>query len=164
MSVLPGDAKVGQQLIGHRGVDKVSFTGSTAAGKAVAAACAADLKRVSLELGGKSAAVVLDDADPSRRRDCRPVGEPVQLRPDLQCAYPNSVAEPPNDEFVDALAAEMTALRIGDPCDPETQLGPLVSKRQQHRVRDYIPRASGRAPALSSAAPTCPTVSSRAGT
>ncbi|HWT48067.1 MAG TPA: aldehyde dehydrogenase family protein, partial [Mycobacterium sp.] len=64
VSVLPGDATVGEQLIRHPGVDKVSFTGSTAAGKAVAAACAADLKRVSLELGGKSAAIVLDDADP----------------------------------------------------------------------------------------------------
>ncbi|MGA9674428.1 MAG: aldehyde dehydrogenase [Mycobacterium sp.] len=138
VSVLPGDAKVGQQLIGHRGVDKVSFTGSTAAGKAVAAACAADLKRVSLELGGKSAAVVLDDADPAA------VATAVRSASLSNCGQIcnalTRILLPANrsDEFVDALAAEMTALRIGDPTDPATQLGPLVAKRQQDRVRDYI--------------------------
>ena len=138
VSVLPGDAKVGQQLIGHRGVDKVSFTGSTAAGKAVAAACAADLKRVSLELGGKSAAVVLDDADPAA------VATAVRSASLSNCGQIcnalTRILLPANrsDEFIDALAAEMTSLRIGDPADPATQLGPLVAKRQQDRVRDYI--------------------------
>jgi acyl-CoA reductase-like NAD-dependent aldehyde dehydrogenase len=138
VSVLPGDAKVGQQLIGHRGVDKVSFTGSTAAGKAVAAACAADLKQVSLELGGKSAAVVLDDADPAA------VATAVRSASLSNCGQIcnalTRILLPANqsDEFVDALAAEMTALRIGDPADPATQLGPLVAKRQQDRVREYI--------------------------
>ena len=65
VSVLPGDRVAGEHLVGHPGVDKVAFTGSTAAGRRVAAACAANLTRVSLELGGKSAAVVLDDADPA---------------------------------------------------------------------------------------------------
>ena len=138
VSVLPGDAKVGQQLIGHRGVDKVSFTGSTAAGKAVAAACAADLKRVSLELGGKSAAVVLDDADPAA------VATAVRSASLSNCGQIcnalTRILVPANrsHEFVDALAAEMTALRIGDPSDPATQVGPLVARRQQDRVRDYI--------------------------
>jgi acyl-CoA reductase-like NAD-dependent aldehyde dehydrogenase len=68
VSVLPGDAGVGERLVGHPGVDKVSFTGSTAAGKAVAAACAADLKRVSLELGGKSAATSWTTRIPPRSR------------------------------------------------------------------------------------------------
>jgi acyl-CoA reductase-like NAD-dependent aldehyde dehydrogenase len=138
VSVLPGDAKVGQQLIGHRGVDKVSFTGSTAAGKAVAVACAADLKRVSLELGGKSAAVVLDDADPAA------VATAVRSASLSNCGQIcnalTRILVPANrsHEFVDALAAEMTALRIGDPSDPATQVGPLVARRQQDRVRDYI--------------------------
>jgi acyl-CoA reductase-like NAD-dependent aldehyde dehydrogenase len=138
VSVLPGDAKVGQQLIGHRGVDKVSFTGSTAAGKAVAAACAADLKRVSLELGGKSAAIVLDDADPAA------VATAVRSASLSNCGQIcnalTRILLPANrsDEFVDALAVEMTALHIGDPSDPATQLGPLVARRQQDRVRDYI--------------------------
>jgi acyl-CoA reductase-like NAD-dependent aldehyde dehydrogenase len=138
VSVLPGGAEVGQQLIGHRGVDKVSFTGSTAAGKAVAGACAADLKRVSLELGGKSAAIVLDDADPAA------VATAVRSASLSNCGQIcnalTRILLPANrsDEFIDALAVEMTALRIGDPSDPATQLGPLVAKRQQDRVRDYI--------------------------
>jgi acyl-CoA reductase-like NAD-dependent aldehyde dehydrogenase len=138
VSVLPGDAKVGQQLISHRGVDKVSFTGSTTAGKAVAAACAADLKRVSLELGGKSAAIVLDDADPSavatavRSASLSNCGQICNALTRILLPAKRS------DEFVDALGAEMTSLRIGDPADPGTQLGPLVAKRQQDRVRNYI--------------------------
>jgi acyl-CoA reductase-like NAD-dependent aldehyde dehydrogenase len=138
VSVLPGDATVGQQLIGHPDVDKVSFTGSTVAGKAVAAACAADLKRVSLELGGKSAAIVLDDADPTA------VASAIRSASLSNCGQIcnalTRILVPDNrsTEFVDALAAEMGSLRIGDPADPATQLGPLVARRQQDRVRNYI--------------------------
>ncbi|WP_293323757.1 aldehyde dehydrogenase [Mycobacterium sp.] len=138
VSVLPGGGDVGELLVGHPGVDKVSFTGSTAAGRAVATACAANLTKVSLELGGKSAAIVLDDAPPEN------VAAGVR-----SASLSNSgqicnaltrvlVPERRHDEYVDALAAEMTGLRVGDPADPKTQLGPLVSRRQQHRVRDYI--------------------------
>ena len=138
VSVLPGDAAVGEQLVGHPGVDKVSFTGSTAAGKAVAAACAADLKRVSLELGGKSAAIVLDDAEPAA------VASAIRSASLSNCGQIcnalTRILLPANrsEEFVDALAAEMKSLRIGDPADPATQLGPLVAQRQQRRVRNYI--------------------------
>lgn len=138
VSVLPGDAAVGERLIRHPGVDKVSFTGSTVAGKAVAAACAADLKRVSLELGGKSAAIVLDDADPAA------VAAAIRSASLSNCGQIcnalTRILLPANrnDEFVAALAAEMESLRIGDPADPATQLGPLVARRQQERVRNYI--------------------------
>ena len=138
VSVLPGDANVGEQLVGHPGVDKVSFTGSTAAGKAVASACAADLKRVSLELGGKSAAIVLDDADPGA------VASAIRSASLSNCGQICNaltrilVPASRSEDFVDALAAEMAALRIGDPADPATQLGPLVARRQQERVRNYI--------------------------
>jgi acyl-CoA reductase-like NAD-dependent aldehyde dehydrogenase len=138
VSVLTGGAAVGEMLVAHTKVDKVSFTGSTAAGRAVAAACAANLTKVSLELGGKSAAIVLDDAAPER------VAAGVR-----SASLSNSgqicnaltrvlVPAPRHDEYVDALATEMTNLRVGDPSDPDTQLGPLVSHRQQQRVRDYI--------------------------
>ncbi|WP_374025125.1 aldehyde dehydrogenase [Mycobacterium sp. HNNTM2301] len=138
VSVLPGDSTVGQVLVSHHGVDKVSFTGSTAAGRAVAAACAANLTKVSLELGGKSAAIILDDAAPEvvaagvRSASLSNSGQ--------ICNALTRVLVPRQhqDEYVDALAAEMTALRVGDPTDPGTQLGPLVSRRQQQRVRDYI--------------------------
>ncbi len=89
VTVVPGDATVGAHLVGHPGVDKVSFTGSSAAGRAVAAAAAANLTKVSLELGGKSAAVILDDADPATVAAGCAVGQPVQQRPDLQCADPH---------------------------------------------------------------------------
>ncbi|MGO9692303.1 MAG: aldehyde dehydrogenase [Mycobacterium sp.] len=138
VSVLPGDAKLGERLIGHPGVDKVSFTGSTAAGKAVAAACAADLKRVSLELGGKSAAIVLDDADPAAVASA--IRSASLSNSGQICNALTRILLPANgsDQFVDALAAEMESLQIGDPADPATQLGPLVARRQQERVRNYI--------------------------
>jgi acyl-CoA reductase-like NAD-dependent aldehyde dehydrogenase len=138
VSVLPGDGSVGEYLVKHPGVDKVSFTGSTGAGKAVAAACASDLKRVSLELGGKSAAIVLDDADPVavatgvRSASLSNSGQICNAL--TRILVPASRA----DEFTGALADEMTSLVIGDPTDSATQVGPLVAQRQQARVRGYI--------------------------
>lgn len=138
VSVLPGGADVGAYLVGHPGVDKVSFTGSTAAGKRVAEACAAGLKRVSLELGGKSAAIVLDDADPAAV--ATGVRSASLSNSGQICNALTRILVPANrsDEFVDALSTEMHALRVGDPSDPATQLGPLVSQRQQQRVLGYI--------------------------
>ncbi|WAJ44994.1 aldehyde dehydrogenase [Mycobacterium sp. Aquia_216] len=138
LNVLPGGREVGELLVRHPGVDKVSFTGSTAAGRQVALACAEGLKQVSLELGGKSAAVVLDDADPAA------VATGIQM-----ASLANSgqvcnalsrilVPEQRKDEFVDALAAGMASMTVGDPADPDTQIGPLVAQRQQERVRGYI--------------------------
>ncbi|MEB4208943.1 aldehyde dehydrogenase [Mycobacterium sp. 94-17] len=138
VSVLPGDAALGACLVSHRGVDKVSFTGSTTAGRAVAAACAANLTKVSLELGGKSAALVLDDAAPDRV--AAGVRSASLSNSGQICNALTRVLVPQarHDDYVDALAAEMSGLRVGDPGDPETQLGPLVSRRAQERVRDYI--------------------------
>ncbi|WP_390893452.1 aldehyde dehydrogenase [Mycobacterium deserti] len=138
VSVLPGDGALGGYLVNHPGVDKVSFTGSTAAGKAVAAACATNLRRVSLELGGKSAAIVLSDADPAavatgvRSASLSNSGQICNAL--TRVLVPSGRA----DEFTDALAAEMTSLVVGDPTDAATQVGPLVAERQQHRVRGYI--------------------------
>jgi acyl-CoA reductase-like NAD-dependent aldehyde dehydrogenase len=138
VSVLPGDATVGELLVSHPGVDKVSFTGSTAAGRAVAAACAPNLTKVSLELGGKSAAIVLDDAAPEsvaagvRSASLSNSGQICNALTRVL------VPERRHDEYVAALASEMTSLRVGDPSDPDTQMGPLVSHRQQERVRGYI--------------------------
>ncbi|WP_233272072.1 aldehyde dehydrogenase [Mycolicibacterium smegmatis] len=138
VSVVTGDAAVGAHLVGHPGVDKVSFTGSSAAGRAVAAACAANLTRVSLELGGKSAAIVLDDADPETV--AAGVRSASLSNSGQICNALTRIVVPAQRqaEFVDALAERMTTLVIGDPADPATELGPLVSRRQQQRVRDYI--------------------------
>jgi len=138
VSVLPGDAAAGEYLVKHSGVDKVSFTGSTAAGKAVAAACATDLRRVSLELGGKSAAIALDDADPGAV--ATGVRSASLSNSGQICNALTRILVPARraDEFTDALAAEMAAMVVGDPADGATQVGPLVAQRQQARVRGYI--------------------------
>jgi acyl-CoA reductase-like NAD-dependent aldehyde dehydrogenase len=137
-NVVPGNSAVGELLVAHPDVDKVSFTGSTAAGKSVAAAAAANLTRVSLELGGKSAAIILDDAPPEKV--AAGVRSASLSNSGQICNALTRVLVPAgrHDEYVDALGAEMSGLRVGDPSDPKTQVGPLVSSRQQRRVRDYI--------------------------
>jgi acyl-CoA reductase-like NAD-dependent aldehyde dehydrogenase len=129
LNVVPGGRDVGEQLVSHDGVDKVSFTGSTAAGRQVALACAAALKQVSLELGGKSAAIVLDDADPSA------VATGIQMaslaNSGQVCNALSRILVPAarEAEFVDALAAAMESMPVGDPSDPNTAIGPLVAQR-----------------------------------
>ena len=138
VSILPAGREVGEYLVAHPGVDKVSFTGSTAAGRSVAAACGAALKPVSLELGGKSAAVVLDDADPQS------VAEGIKvaglMNSGQACVAQTRILVPAGRraEFTDALAAMMQSLTVGDPTDPATEIGPLVAQRQQARVGEYI--------------------------
>jgi len=138
VSVLPGGRQLGEHLVAHPGIDKVSFTGSTAAGRQVAAACGASLTRVSLELGGKSAAIVLDDADPAT------VAEGVKLAGLMNsgqaCVAQTRILVPASRsaEFVDALASMVEQVPVGDPTDRATEIGPLVSQRQQERVRHYI--------------------------
>ncbi|MGY0499469.1 aldehyde dehydrogenase [Nocardia sp. FBN12] len=138
VSILPGGREVGRQLVAHPGVDKVSFTGSTVAGRQVAEVCGGALRRVSLELGGKSAAVVLDDADP----DAVATGMMVAglMNGGQACVAQTRVLVPQRrrHEFVDALASSIERLTVGDPFDTATRIGPMVSRRQQQRVREYI--------------------------
>lgn len=138
VSVLPGGGDVGELLVRHPGVDKVSFTGSTAVGRRVAAACGEGLKRVSLELGGKSAAIVLEDAEPSE------VAQGVKvaglMNSGQACVAQTRVLVPSARyaEYVDALAAMVDELVVADPSEAVTEIGPLVAQRQQERVRGYI--------------------------
>lgn len=138
VSILPGDRETGGYLVAHPGVDKVSFTGSTAAGRQVAAVCGAALRKVSLELGGKSAAVVLDDADPAAVAAGMMVAG--LMNSGQACVAQTRILLPRKryQEFVDALAGMVDSLAVGDPGDPATQVGPMVAQRQQRRVRDYI--------------------------
>ncbi|XVQ09410.1 aldehyde dehydrogenase [Spirillospora sp. CA-255316] len=138
VSVIPAERDVSAHLVAHPGVDKVSFTGSTAAGRQVAAACAANLTKVSLELGGKSAAIALEDADPAAVAAAVRIsgmGMAGQI-----CNALTRVLVPAGrvDDHADALAATLSAIRIGDPTDPRTEMGPLVAERQLRRVREYI--------------------------
>jgi acyl-CoA reductase-like NAD-dependent aldehyde dehydrogenase len=143
LNVLPGGGDVGELLVSHPGIDKVSFTGSTAAGRKVALACAAGLKQVSLELGGKSAAIVLDDADPAA------VATAIQMaslaNSGQVCNALSRILVPATrkEQFVDALAAALESMTVGDPADPNTQIGPLVARRQQDLVRGYIESGRG---------------------
>ncbi|MFJ5552551.1 aldehyde dehydrogenase [Streptomyces sp. NPDC093225] len=138
LSVLPADREVSEYLVGHPGVDKVAFTGSVAAGKRVMEVAARNLTRVTLELGGKSAAVILPDADAATA--VAGIVPAAWMNNGQACVAQTRILAPRSryEEFAEAFAAAAGALAVGDPLDPATQLGPLVAKRQQQRSLDYI--------------------------
>ena len=138
VSILPGGTDVGEALVRHPGVDKVSFTGSSSVGRRIAALCGEQLKRVSLELGGKSAAIILDDADIDKT--VQQLKSASLMNNGQACVAQTRilVSERRRDEVVEALADMMSGLRVGDPADEATDIGPLVAQRQQARVQDYI--------------------------
>jgi aldehyde dehydrogenase (NAD+) len=138
VSVIPAGRDVGEHLVRHPGVDKIAFTGSTAAGRRIASICGEQLKRVSLELGGKSAAIILDDAD---------LAATVQglkfaslMNNGQACVAQTRIlaSRDRHDEVVDALSEMVGAMMVGDPQDEATEVGPLVAERQQERVEKYI--------------------------
>ncbi|HEY3140653.1 MAG TPA: aldehyde dehydrogenase [Acidimicrobiales bacterium] len=138
VSIVPSGPEVGEHLVRHPGVDKVAFTGSTATGRRIAELCGAALKRVSLELGGKSAAILLDDADIDRT--VQGLRFASFMNTGQACAAQTRILAPARhyDEVVEALAAMASSLAIGDPFEEATEIGPLVSPRQQARVSNYI--------------------------
>ncbi|UUN26633.1 aldehyde dehydrogenase [Streptomyces sp. FIT100] len=138
LSILPADREVSEYLVGHPGVDKVSFTGSVAAGRRVMEVAARNLTRVTLELGGKSAAVILPDAD--LEAAVQGIVPAAWMNNGQACVAQTRILVPRSryDEIADAFAAAAGALVVGDPLDPATQVGPLVAKRQQQRNLDYI--------------------------
>ncbi|WP_333772787.1 aldehyde dehydrogenase [Streptomyces sp. IBSBF 3136] len=138
LSILPADREVSEYLVGHPGIDKVSFTGSVAAGRRVMEVAARNLTRVTLELGGKSAAVVLPDAD--LQAAVSGIVPAAWMNNGQACVAQTRILVPRAryDEFADAFAQAAGALKVGDPLDPATQVGPLVARRQQRRNLDYI--------------------------
>lgn len=143
LNVVPADREVSEYLCLHPGVDKVSFTGSSAAGRRLASLCGNEIRRITLELGGKSAAIVLDDADiPAtveslRLNSLRNTGQVCSNKTRVL------VSRRRRDAFLDAFAQMVGTMPVGDPTDPATQIGPLVSARQRDRVEAYI--AKGKA-------------------
>ncbi|MFB7499760.1 aldehyde dehydrogenase [Streptomyces sp. NPDC056161] len=138
VSVLPADREVSEYLIGHPGIDKVAFTGSTAAGRRIAAVAGEQFKRVSLELGGKSASIVLPDADVDRVA-AGLKGLSLGNNGEACVAHTRILAPRSRyDEVVDAVAAMMSGLTVGDPSDPGTWIGPMVKQAQQQRIQSYI--------------------------
>lgn len=147
---VPGDALVlvegpgsptGEALVAHAGVDAVSFTGSVVAGSRVAALAGAGIRRVALELGGKSAGIVLDDADLAAvvPRAARA----ALLNSGQACNAPTRMVVPRASltEVETLVEQTIRAMKVGDPADPTTDLGPLASLRQHERVAGFVQRA-----------------------
>lgn len=138
VNIVAAGREVGEHLVAHPGIDKVAFTGSTAAGRKIAAVCGEQLKRVSLELGGKSAAIVLDDADLAATMEglkfvsLMNSGQACVAQTRILASRKNYAA------VVDALAETVAGMAVGDPMDPATEIGPMVAQRQQERVEKYI--------------------------
>ncbi|MCW3040708.1 MAG: aldehyde dehydrogenase [Solirubrobacterales bacterium] len=143
INIVPGGREVGAHLVEHPGVDKVAFTGSTAAGRSIAARCGELLRPVTLELGGKSAAIVLDDADFATAAEN--LFSATLLNNGQTCFLGTRVLAPRSryDEVLQVFGGLADALQVGDALDPATQIGPMASARQRERVEGYI--AKGKA-------------------
>lgn len=140
VSIVPGGRELGAYLVSHPDIDKVAFTGSTAGGKAVAAACAGLLRPVSLELGGKSAAIILDDADLDLEKIGQSFFTATLANNGQVCFLGTRVLAPRSryDEVVDVLAALMQHSPLGDPLEDATLFGPMASRAQRDKVSNYI--------------------------
>ncbi|MBB5774188.1 aldehyde dehydrogenase [Nonomuraea jabiensis] len=138
LNIVAAGREAGEHLVSHPGVDKVAFTGSTAAGRRIGAICGEQLKRVSLELGGKSAAIILDDADLAASMGFLSIAS--LMNNGQACVAQTRILASRNryDEVVEAVANMVNSQPVGDPADPATGIGPLVAKRQQDRVEGYI--------------------------
>jgi aldehyde dehydrogenase (NAD+) len=138
LNVVTADREVSELLVRDPRVDKITFTGSTAAGRRIASICGDRIARCTLELGGKSAAVILDDADIAAtaatlsQAECFLSGQ--------VCSSLTRIVVPRtrHDDLLDALAASFSQVRVGDPFDAQTQMGPLAAERQRDRVEGYI--------------------------
>jgi aldehyde dehydrogenase (NAD+) len=143
VSIVNGGVGIGAHLVAHPGVDFVTFTGSPAGGRAIGAACAERIRPVTLELGGKSAAVVLPGVDMA---PYLPVLVATSLRNSGQICISNNrviVHQDDRDRVVEQLVDYVSQLKVGDPHDPETDFGPLAAERQRQVVERFI--ASGLA-------------------
>ena len=138
VNVVPADREVSEYLISHPGVSKVTFTGSSAAGRRIAEICGSDLRRVTLELGGKSAAILLEDADLDAAAAALRLGA---FRNNGQvCTLKTRVLVPRarQQDLVERLDELVASMPVGDPHVDSTHIGPLVSERQRARVEGYI--------------------------
>jgi len=138
VSIVPAGREVGEHLVRHPGVDKIAFTGSTAAGRKIASICGEQLKRCTLELGGKSAAIILDDADLAATVEGLKFASLMNNGQACVAQTRILASKSRYNEVVDAISAMVGGLAVGDPSDPATEVGPLVAERQQERVEKYI--------------------------
>jgi aldehyde dehydrogenase (NAD+) len=158
LSVLPADREASEHLVRHPGVEKVSFTGSTATGKKIMSMCADRVARVTLELGGKSAAILCEDVDLAH---AIPLLLPMALRVNGQACLNNTrILAPASryDEIAEAIAEAMSGQTVGDPFDPATMIGPLINQRQWTNVNGFVSaaRAAGASILLGGSRPELP--------
>jgi aldehyde dehydrogenase (NAD+) len=144
ISIVPGGREIGAYLVQHRDVDKVAFTGSTAAGRMIAETCGRLLRPVTLELGGKSAAIILDDADLDLAKMGNDLFAATLLNNGQTCYLGTRVLAPRSryGDVVDTLAAFASSLAVGDALDPATQIGPMASRTHRDRVEGYIAKGT----------------------
>jgi acyl-CoA reductase-like NAD-dependent aldehyde dehydrogenase len=138
LSILPADRETSEHLISHPSVDKIAFTGSTRAGRRIASIAGEQLKRVSLELGGKSAAIILEDADIAAAAEGLRFGS---LGNNGEACILQTRILAPRSRYggvVDSLKVMVESLEVGDPSEPETFIGPMIRRDQQQRVISYI--------------------------
>jgi acyl-CoA reductase-like NAD-dependent aldehyde dehydrogenase len=143
VNVLTADRQVSELLVRNPGVDKVSFTGSTATGRQIGAICGERIARCTLELGGKSPAIILDDYDIAKAATAIAAAAPSMNGQVCASLTRIIVSEKRHDDFVDALSQAFGQIKVGDPFDPSMQMGPLAMERQRDRVESYI--AKGKA-------------------
>jgi aldehyde dehydrogenase (NAD+) len=143
LNVLTADRDVSEQLVRDTRVDRITFTGSTAAGRRIASLCGERIARYTLELGGKSAAVILDDYDIATAATT--LAQQQCLMSGQLCAALTRVVVPRqrHDELVEAIADVFTHIAVGDPLEDATQMGPLAMQRQRERVEGYIAQGVG---------------------
>jgi betaine-aldehyde dehydrogenase len=138
VNIVPAGRETGEHLVRHPGIDKVAFTGSTAAGRRIAGICGEQLKRCSLELGGKSAAIILDDADLAATMEGLKMASLMNNGQACVAQTRILASRGRYDEIVEALGETVRGMTVGDPSNPMTEIGPLVAERQQERVEKYI--------------------------
>jgi betaine-aldehyde dehydrogenase len=145
LQVVPGSGgAIGDALVGHPLVRKVSFTGSTEVGSRIMALAARGIKRVSLELGGKSPNIIFADADIDKAANTSPMSVFANAGQDCCARSRVFVERPVFDRFVKKFIETMRALRVGQPAAPDTQIGPLVSRQQRESVEAYLATAKDR--------------------
>ena len=138
LNVICAGRENSEYLVRHPGIDKVSFTGSTATGSKIGAICGEHIKRCTLELGGKSAAILLEDVDMAAAM--QPLLGAALLNNGQACGAQTRILAPRSryKEISEALAAAVGAMKLGDPLDPTTNVGPVVSQRQRDRIEGYL--------------------------
>lgn len=141
VNVLTTDRGASERLVRNPGIDKVTFTGSTAAGRAIASACGERIARYTLELGGKSPAIILDDYDIATAAKTIALGCSFLTGQVCHSLTRIIVQRDRHDEMVEALAAEIASMRVGDPFDAASQVGPLATARQRDTVESFIAKA-----------------------